>query len=241
MLVSLTREKFEQLMPLTATATQYKFCWGKLQDFLRRLSVSFVGGAAALLLRAILGPDFFGVILLFAICAVLYWLWAPVLWATLRNREMRKIPYSGFWQGEVLDAYVSEELIGKEETVNKRGELVIVENRERRLNLEVGDESGFTTQLQVPLKREHQGIRPGLIAAMVVLSYEPDLADIVKVSDIYIPSRNIWVSDYPYLRRDLFVEVARRLGSRRNREKLERPSRRSSRKGSRKRRVVEED
>jgi len=49
---------------------------------------------------------------------------------------------SGFFRGRVLDVFITEELIG-EETVNNKGDLVIVENRERRLNLEVGDETGL--------------------------------------------------------------------------------------------------
>jgi hypothetical protein len=125
----------------------------------------------------------------------------------------RKYPYSGFWRGEVLDRYLSEKLIGKEETVNDRGQLVVVENKERRLNIEVGDETGFTTTLQVPLQREHKAIALGQIAEMVVMSNEPDLSVISKVSDIYIPGYNLWISDYPYLRRDLFADASRRLKS----------------------------
>ena len=113
----------------------------------------------------------------------------------------------------MLDAYVSEELIATEETVNKRGELVLVENRERRLNLEVGDESGFRIQTQVPLRREHKAIRPDQVAEMIVMSHLPDLRRIAKVTDIYIPSQNIWVSDYHQVQRDNFIEVSRRLRS----------------------------
>ncbi len=70
----------------------------------------------------------------------------------------------------MLDLFVSEELIGEEQTVNNRGQLVLVENRERRLNIEVGDETGFTTQLQVPLRREHKAIALGQMAEMIVMS-----------------------------------------------------------------------
>jgi hypothetical protein len=91
--------------------------------------------------------------------------------------------------------------------------LVIVENRERRLNLEVEDETGFATQLQVPLRRTHKGIAIGQVAEMLVMSYQPDLRSIVKTSDIYIPSLNRWVSDYPYLQREVFAQVSQKLMS----------------------------
>jgi hypothetical protein len=223
MLVPLTREKFEQLVPLVATFPQYKYHWGKLSDFLKRLLISVLGIVVVAIAHSLIG-EAGGVILFFlGVASSLYWLWAPILWATLRNLEARKPRHSGFWQGRVLDAYVSEELIGTEETVNKRGELVLVENRERRLNLEVGDESGFRIPVQVPLRREHKAIRPDQPVEMVVMSHLPDLSRIAKISDIYIPSQNIWVSDYPQVQRDNFLEVSRRL---RSQPKPRRPSRR---------------
>lgn len=212
MLVPLTRSKFEQVIPLAATGAQYRYYWGKFPDFLKRLLISIVALVAVFfLVRPILGDTWGAFLIVIEIPAVLYWLWAPVMWAALRNYNTRKYPYSGFWRGEVLDVYVSEEMIGQEETVNRKGELVIVENRERRLNVEVGDEMGFFTSIQVPLKRSHKGIAAGQIAEMLVLSYEPDLNTIVMNTDIFIPSRNIWVSDYPYVQRDAFAEVSRQL------------------------------
>lgn len=233
MLIPLTRSKFEELVPLTGTSDQYRYYWGKFPDLLRRLLISVMGGALTLLLEVFFAQTLGPLILLFGICVGLYWLWGPVFLATRRNLEYRQYPYSGFWEGEVLDVYISEELIGTEETVNNRGELVIVENRERRLNLEVGDEAGFVTQLQVPIKRGHQAIIPGLPVQMVMMSYQPDLSRIADQSDLYIPSHKLWVSNYPLLQRTIFLEVSRQLmsGDFEDRE-TRRP--RKSRKGTRK-------
>ncbi|HEY9833566.1 MAG TPA: phosphate ABC transporter permease [Stenomitos sp.] len=211
MLVPITRQKFEQIIPVLATGPQYAYFWGKFPDFLKRLLISVIGVVGVSLLRAFFGSSFDGLILLLCIIAGLYWLWGPIYWATLRNMEIRRYPYSGFWRGEVVDVYVTEDLIGKEETVNNKGELVIVENRERRLNVEVEDENGFGTRLQVPLRRIHKGIAAGQEAEMLVLSYQPDLRNIVKTTDIYIPSLNRFVSDYPYLQPDVFAQVSQKL------------------------------
>jgi hypothetical protein len=229
MLIPLTRKTFEDLIPAVATGPQYVYCWGKFPALLLRLLVSIVGVTVILLLGGLLGEGFGFIRFLLGIIVGLYWLWGPVFWASLRNIEARKFPYSGFWQGEVVDVYATEELIGKEETVNERGELVIVENRERRLNLVVGDESGFTSRLQVPLKRHHQAIAIGDGAEMIVMSSRGDLGRISKTSDIYIPSHNIWVSDYPLLLHESFVEVSRSLNARQDSDQFssepERPSR----------------
>ncbi|PIG93151.1 phosphate ABC transporter permease [Gloeocapsopsis sp. IPPAS B-1203] len=227
MLVPLTRQKFEQLIPRIATGDQYKYAWGKFPDFLKRLLISVVSVVAIWIVRLIIGEGF-GIIL-FPVGAIagLYWLWGPVLWASLRNVEYRKYPYSGFLRGRILDVYITEELIGTEETVNNKGELVIVENRERRLNIEVGDETDFFTEIQVPLRRNHQDVVPNQIAEMIVLSTRPDLSSIAKVTDIYIPSRNIWVSDYPYLQKNNFIEVSRRLRESREPRSRQAPRRRT--------------
>lgn len=186
MLIPLTREKFEQLIPLIATGSQYKYGWGKPRDIVLRLLIS-VGIPLVLYLLHFVLPDFEGLFSVLGIIAGLYLLWGPILQSSLKNIECRRYKYSGFWRGEVLDAYVSDEVVGKQLTTNKRGELMVVEDRQKQLNLEVGDETGFSTGLQVPLRREYKAIRRGQIAEMMVMSNRPDLSRIAKVSDIFIP------------------------------------------------------
>jgi hypothetical protein len=211
MLIPLTRKKFEELIPLVATAEQYRYCWGKVSDFLRRLIISVIGVVVVVAMRTLIGQGFVLLSFILGLGAGLYWFWSPIYLASRRNFECRRYQYSGFLKGEVLDMYITEELIGKEETVNKEGELVIVENRERRLNLEVGDETGFRTEVQVPLQRDHRTIRPGDRAELLVMSNRPDLSRISKVSDIYLSDYQMWVHDYPYLRRDAFVYISKQL------------------------------
>ena len=45
-----------------------------------------------------------------------------------------------------------------------------------------------------------------------MLSNELDLSQINKISDAYIPQLNLWVGQYPYIQRDVFIEVSRQLG-----------------------------
>jgi hypothetical protein len=212
MLVPLTRQKFEQIIPLIATGPQYAYCWGKSQDFLRRLLISVVAVIVFWLLSKLLGDGGQALILICFVISGLYWLWAPVYWASRRNAECRRFSYSGFLRGRVLDVFITEELIGEVETVNKRGELVIIENRERRLNLEIGDETGFRANVQAPVRRVYKGINLGQVAEWLVLSNQPNLNSIAKITDVYIPSQNLWVGEYPYLQRDVFAQVSRQLG-----------------------------
>lgn len=224
MLVPLTRKAFEQVIPIIATGQQYKYYWGKPSDCLRRVLFSLTGVVGVTVLHFAIVRLFFedaatNISFILGFIVGLYWLWSPIYFATRRNWEARRYKYSGFWQGEVFDVFFTEELVGTEETVNKRGDLVVVENRERCLNLEVGDETGFSTKLQVPVQRDHRGIRPGDVAEMVVMSNRRDLSLISKVSDIYLPDYDLWVADYPTVQRQAFEEVSQRLNDRHNRDR----------------------
>ncbi len=215
MLIPLARKKFEELIPVVPTGAQYVYYWGKVPDLLKRLLITVVGVVIVLVLGSLLREGFGGIMLVLGLSMGLYWLWAPIYWASRRNAECRRYTRCGFWQGRVLEVFISEELIGKEETVNQRGELVVIENRERRLNLEVGDATGLLTNIQVPLRRSYQQIRRNEVVEMLVMSNRADLSQIAKVSDVYIPAHNLWVSDYPYVRRDTFEQISRELRFRR--------------------------
>lgn len=226
MIVPLTRQKFEQLIPLIATGPQYKYYWGRFPDFLQRLLISVVAVAVVFLIKVILVLDFGGIIFLLGLIGALYWLWGPVFWASMRNVKSRRCKYSGFLRGRVLDYWITEELIGKQETVDNKGDLVIVENREKRIHLEIGDDTGFTAEYKAPLRSAYKVIARGQRAELLVMSNRPDLSTIDEISDIYIPSRDLWVSDYPCIRRDFFTEMSSRL---RRDEEDERPRRRRRR------------
>ena len=212
MLKPLTREKTEQLIPLIATGKQYAYYWGKWSDVLNRLLISVVGIVVILILDVLFGDSGEALILLLGGVVSLYWLWCPVYQASLRNAANRRFKYSGFWRGKVLDVYLTEELIGEEETVNPQGELVIIENREKWINLILGDQTGFEVEVQAPLQRIYKGIKPGQTAELLVLSNKLDLSRINKISDAYLPEKDIWIGQYPYIQRDVFIEVSRQLG-----------------------------
>jgi hypothetical protein len=211
MLVPLTRQKFEQVIPLIASGPQYKYYWGKFSGFIQRLLISVVAVVVILLVKVLFKFEFDLIVFILGIIGAFFWLWYPVFQASIRNSKCRRYKYCGFFRGRILDWWITDQLIGKQETVNNKGELVIVENREKRINLEIGDDTGFTIEFEAPLKPAYKVISRGLMAEMIVMSNSRDLGRIEEFSDVYIPSRNLWVSDYPYVRQDFFNEVSIRL------------------------------
>ncbi|MEA5472205.1 phosphate ABC transporter permease [Spirulina sp. 06S082] len=207
MLIPITREKFEQLVPSIATGSQYAAVWGTVRDVLRRLLISFVGVIVLFVLDVLFGGVAQGFKFILGIVFGFYWLWSPVYWASIKNASYRKWRYSGFWRGRVLDTFITEDIIDEAESFNRLGDLVIVENRERRINVEIGDKEGFRTIIKAPLQRIHKAIARGQPVECLVMSNDPDLESIREVSDVYIPSQDLWVGAYPCLRRDFFLAM----------------------------------
>ena len=97
MLIPLTRKTFEELIPAVATSDQYRYCWGKPSDFLKRLLISAVSGSALIVVEVAVESDGLQqVLLVLGLIAILYWFWEPVVRASLRNLQCRKYPYCGF-------------------------------------------------------------------------------------------------------------------------------------------------
>ena len=108
MLVPLTRKAFKQLIPLVATGTQYSFYWGKWRDLLQRLFLSLVLLIMAWLLGTLLVSGWLTIQFVFYIITGSYWLWAPILWASIKNMSCLNYQYCGFWRGRVLDIFPTE-------------------------------------------------------------------------------------------------------------------------------------
>ena len=95
MLIPLTRESLEQLVPLVATGNQYLYYWGETQDVLRRALISVTGVVTLLVLTSFVAGDLGIVRFLLGWTAGLYWLWVPVYLASQRNAGYRRYPFGG--------------------------------------------------------------------------------------------------------------------------------------------------
>ncbi|MGV0103671.1 SxtJ [Nostoc sp. DSM 114160] len=99
MLVPLTRQKFEQVVPLIATGLQYKYYWGKFSNFLQRLLISVVAVVVILLVTVIFKLEFASIVFVLGVISAFFWLWYPVFQASMRNLQCRRYKYGGFFRG----------------------------------------------------------------------------------------------------------------------------------------------
>lgn len=211
MLIPLKKEAINDLIPAIATGNQYAYYWANFSTLLKNLFISLVGIIAFWILGAIFGKVGNSLSLIFRVVAGLYWLWSPVYWASMRNAKFRRYDYVGFWRGRILDTYISEEIVKEESAIDKLGRAIIVENRRRLFNIEIGDTSGFFATVSSPCKRIHKAVNPGQAVEGLLLSNDPDFMRISQITDVYIPSRKLWLGDYPYIRRDVFSYIRKEL------------------------------
>ncbi|WP_416673631.1 hypothetical protein [Egbenema bharatensis] len=80
MLIPLTRKKFEELVPVVATGDQYKFCWGKPSDVLRRVLISIAAVVVGVIIHFLLEGGFDLIIFPIGFAGGFYWLWVPFTW-----------------------------------------------------------------------------------------------------------------------------------------------------------------
>jgi len=216
MITPLKRKKFDELIPAVPTSDQYQYFWGGSQDVFKRILIS----VALLITFSLLynrTPDNFWGLLMF-ICAGLgglYWMLGPVSTAIRRNTKLRSLSQCGFWEDQVLDIYLSEEVQSRQEDFDQRGRMEVSYDTQSFFNLELGDRTGYTTTLRVPMRREYKRIKPKQLVCMLLFSNDPKFRRVNKITtDAYLPQINLWVSDYPYLRRDVFMNLTRYMLSR---------------------------
>lgn len=207
MLIPLKPNAIDDLIPAVATGNQYAYYWANFSTLLKNLFISLVGILIFWLLGSFFGRAGDNISLIFRIIAGLYWLWSPIYWASIRNNKYRRYPYICFWRGKVLDTYLTEEIIKEESAIDKLGRAIIVENSRRLFNVEVGDKSGFRATITTPVQRIHKAVKRGQAVESLLLTKDPNFMDIAHITDIYIPSNKLWVGDYPYIRRDIFLQI----------------------------------
>ncbi|MCS6959283.1 MAG: hypothetical protein RMK91_04460 [Pseudanabaenaceae cyanobacterium SKYGB_i_bin29] len=214
MLLPLSRQQLNELLPLIPTREQYEYYWGTGQDLFRRIMVSVAIATIAWVLHfRVVNTPWELVVFIVGAVGAFYWLLGPVPLAMGRNAQLRKYPYSALWWAVIDDCYLSEEVSTKQEKVDERGRLDVSYATESFINLELGDDdTDIVLTYRSPMQRIYKRIEPGEEICLIIFAADRHFTRLSRcTSDAYIPSLRLWVSDYPYLRRDSFKQLVRQI------------------------------
>ncbi|KAG6554018.1 hypothetical protein Mapa_004935 [Marchantia paleacea] len=146
-----------------------------------------------------------------ASAAALYWAWAPI-WSTVLSNSLLRLRYryAGIWRARVLEVQVVPPLELKEESGDLLGsifnKLPVVYPT---LQLLIGDNSPATFQMDVVMTEEIPRVKVGERVEVLVMSDRPSLSRFKALRDVYLPDRDVWISEEPYIERECFERLLR--------------------------------
>ncbi|WP_269622983.1 hypothetical protein [Prochlorococcus marinus] len=208
MLIPLRRYELDKLIPAVATSNQFNAALGNPRKILQRIIISSIGGVITLLIsQSQVTSQFYSLWLILGVVFLLYLLWGPILEASRKNSKIKSNLFAAIFEGKVLDVFTEELVESSHEQANEMGELELIENKRTWLVLELGDEDGYLSNIRFPLENKHQVISIDSIVRCIVFSNKKDFSRILNISDAWLPSKRIWVGEYPYLLKPAFEEL----------------------------------
>ena len=208
MLIPLSESEISKLIPLVATAGQFKYALGNPSKIFQRLMISSIGGVITLLVsQSQITSKFYSLWLVIGVGFILYLLWGPILEASKINAKIKKFNYKAIFSGEIISIEFQEKIVSSKEQANQKGELELIQSKKLWTFIEISDEDGYLGTTSAPFDEKHKNIREGMRVAGVVFSNFGDFQKISAISDLWIPRQKYWIGKYPYLLRPAFEEL----------------------------------
>ena len=211
MLLELTPEECESVIPLVPTRLQYAAYWSDALNSVGRIITAILVGVALLVLSRAFGEGSFlgAVSFLAGFLSLLYpFLWGPLYTISRRQMAFREIPYGGLFFGQVLSTRRYEVVVEERKKLDEDGELYIEEVRERQFEMEIGDETGVTYRVRARDDPRYRRIVKKQSVLALVKAYSRDLRRRPTLSEVYVVKLGEWVGDVSYLDREAFLQLA---------------------------------
>jgi len=214
MLLELTPEECESVIPVVPTRLQYAAYWSDALKSTGRIITAILVGVALLVLSRAFGEgSFLGAIaFLVGILSLLYpFLWGPLYTISRRQLAFREIPYGGLFFGQVLRTRRYEVVVEEREKLDEDGNFYIEEVRERQFEMEIGDETGVVYRVRAKDDPRYRRIVKKQSVLGLVKAYSRDLQRRPTLSEVYVVKLGEWVGDVSYLDREAFLDMANEL------------------------------
>ena len=206
MLIPIKQTQITKLIPSVGTGGQFKYSLGNPRKILQRVIISSIGGFLTLLIGSAgnITNNFW---LILCVIFFLYIIWGPILESSRKNLKFKQYKFFSIFDGYISDIYKTEKIESSREQSNRQGRLELVENKRTWLVIELEDKDGYLDKISFPMEKKHSQIRIGSNIRCLVSSNYRNFDREIYLTDAWLPEKNIWIGDYPFLLRPAFEEI----------------------------------
>jgi len=204
----LTNGEVQKCLPIAATSNQYGYFWGTTDAAVQRVAISLLG----VVLCSTINDFEIGTAL--QVPFATFFLWAPVALAARRNAAARAGEFVGLWRAEVKDIEVVEVLENTFDTARRKKSS---RGNRRKATSEmllidfIDPISSFEVSFRIPNERRYDDVQIGDACELLVSSDDDLFRNFVAIREAYVPELDVWVGEYPFLDRNGFVLVSKRV------------------------------
>ena len=208
----LTNGETEKCLPIAATSNQYGYFWGTTDAAVQRVAISLLG----VVLCSTINDFEIGTAL--QVPFATFFLWAPIALAARRNAAARAGEFVGLWRARVKDIEVVPVVAKTFENARKksssRGRRNTRKTTSEMLLIDFIDPiSSFEVSFRIPNERRYDDMQIGDACELIVSSDDDLFRNFVAIREAYVPELDVWVGEYPFLDRNGFVLVSKRVSN----------------------------
>ena len=208
----LTNGETEKCLPIAATSKQYGYFWGTTDAAVQRVAISLLG----VVLCSTINDFEIGTAL--QVPFATFFLWAPIALAARRNAAARAGEFVGLWRARVKDIEVVPVVAKTFENARKksssRGRRNTRKTKSEMLLIDFIDPiSSFEVSFRIPNERRYDDVQIGDACELIVSSDDDLFRNFVAIREAYVPELDVWVGEYPFLDRNGFVLVSKRVSN----------------------------
>ena len=208
----LTNGDTEKCLPIAATSNQYGYFWGTTDAAVQRVAISLLG----VVLCSTINDFEIGTAL--QVPFATFFLWAPIALAARRNAAARAGEFVGLWRARVKDIEVVPVVAKTFENARKksssRGRRNTRKTTSEMLLIDFIDPiSSFEVSFRIPNERRYDDVQIGDACELIVSADDDLFRNFVAIREAYVPESDVWVGEYPFLDRNGFVLVSKRVSN----------------------------
>ena len=201
-LTPISRAVMKKVVPRQVSLDQYGSYWGtspieRVQRIFESVIIAYGGAWLAWFCSFMIGPLLSAIV---GVGLIFNWVYTPWLNAKKRNVKIwpkaKNLSY-GLYSGRI-------ESLTK---LRRRRGKMIGDVSQEYLQMVVRDEFGRQLEIITQWQEAYSELRPQMKCECILASPKKDFSTLFTITEVWVPSCDCWVGDYPYLNRDAFESL----------------------------------